>query len=548
MDSIFKVLGDLQKQGIDIEDKKEVFKELKKYDINDFIKDNINYFIEIYKLGIDFYTADADTISYFLVSHWLSHLYELPSGYNSPQNFVGYCMLALKEGGLDWEDDSDWGRVSELVDRALKINFNEDMSLDELLRYGGKKEDLIMIFAKEMRNIESNVSKLTKKVNKVGFLNDDVKELKIKLKKLNEYKFYLLDRDYRELAENINELKIKVNNVIKEVMKSDVYEDYNIEKQAGLLISNKYNEYFIKKVLGIKNDFRKMGNLMGKVMSRYTEALNKNKIHIVKLTSEIVSVEIQGIDKIRIKKELLKKFKRNEEKKNIIHIKGSNKIYEEICRFIEKFAFRSGYNLSGDEYFGYVLEKLNKKGLIDENMFKNVKDKIKKMNCTMLNIKAICYDGGELFFNLKNVSEKFDVIGYFKKYKEKIKRYEGLLDFKLRKDLSGLKDMGLEKIKLMANKIGADIDEDVMEYFCGLDDKYCIVDFEKNKIICKGLALDIEVFLKEKDVISFKVGDLVSHGADAGIIEEIARDRIIIDCGYKKVEIKREEFKEIKNV
>lgn len=88
---------------------------------------------------IDFVHADDNNIALVLVSHWIDNLYKLPKEYNTQKYFVGFCVNALKDGGINLDDD--WDREILIINKALAKLYNPDVTVDTVYGYDTKDDE-----------------------------------------------------------------------------------------------------------------------------------------------------------------------------------------------------------------------------------------------------------------------------------------------------------------------------------------------------------------------------------------------------------------------
>lgn len=349
---LFNTFYELEKSGVDIYDVDNIKKHLSDCDLKDGV---IMAHLNLYKVGIDFRNANDDDIALVLVNHWIDNLYSVPEEMQDPNHFVGWCAIGLQEGGIDYMNDEDWDRFVLIVNKALKLLYNDDMDFDKALELSASlRRDILL---KGWLKVDKEVNSIVNNVEKIGFLRDKLNELGSRLTKLMIYSVYFGPNDYKKINMIVDDLSDKVSSVSKIMQGDKQYQDYLILKKAGLYKQedkDSINNYLVKRGLSIKGYLDTAISKVDELIRRFSNFEN-NEITELSVNSSggEISISLRGKLANKLKKRLLKSLEGFKEENGVLKRLAN---FEDKDAIIEKIEdVLKDYDYIGDDYVGYKI-------------------------------------------------------------------------------------------------------------------------------------------------------------------------------------------------
>ena len=397
-------------------------------------------------------------------------IFELVFGYAPfASNFNEDRYNNIKAGKINWPNDlnNEYNDIKDLIEKILKINPKERISLDEIENHSWLKSTFLKMKSNKQTNdtfenknmsqteiyksniMNNGISKLFNsdkrlwKVNSYyelendGSLSDkeilniykvENKQLKLKILKVEEDNKALQKKccDYNDLC-YLNE---KLNKKIEENNKQIISLKSRIEQKDDII---KENERKIKELISLKNEFSKFKDFKNDYNSLHEELTNLKKLFdtININNNNIIKDEIKDNEIITNLNKILNNFKIELEKLTIFNKTRNNLIEniiknefdthkENLKKILEENLFLNSKPNKTIEYLNNKMEELYG--------YKAKSETYKSQVDLLLNEQRLLKDQIKVYRKISEESMKINEI-----HKEKIDKYK--VDDKIYKDI-----------------------------------------------------------------------------------------------------------------
>ena len=400
-------------------------------------------------------------------------IFELVFGYAPfASNFNEDRYNNIKAGKINWPNDlnnNEYNDIKDLIEKILKINPKERISLDEIENHSWLKSTFLKMKINKQTNdtfennnmsqteiyktniMNNGISKLFNsdkrlwKVNSYyelendGSLSDkeilniykvENKQLKLKILKVEENNKVLQKKccDYNDLC-YLNE---KLNKKIEENNKQIISLKSRIEQKEDIIMEN---ERKIKELISLKNEFSKFKDFKNNYNSLHEELTNLKKLFDTLNTNNnnnsIIKDEIKVNEIITNLNQILNNFKIELEKLAIFN-KTRNNLIENIIKnefdtHTENLKKILGENLFLNSKPNKTIEYLNNK-MEELYGYKAKSETYKSQVDLLLNEQRLLKDQIKVYRKISDESKKINEM-----QKEKIDKYK--LDDNIYKDI-----------------------------------------------------------------------------------------------------------------
>ena len=400
-------------------------------------------------------------------------IFELVFGYAPfASNFNEDRYNNIKAGKINWPNDlnnNEYNDIKDLIEKILKINPKERISLDEIENHSWLKSTFLKMKINKQTNdtfennnmsqteiyktniMNNGISKLFNsdkrlwKVNSYyelendGSLSDkeilniykvENKQLKLKILKVEENNKVLQKKccDYNDLC-YLNE---KLNKKIEENNKQIISLKSRIEQKEDIIMEN---ERKIKELISLKNEFSKFKDFKNDYNSLHEELTNLKKlfdtINTNNNNNSIIKDEIKVNEIITNLNQILNNFKIELEKLAIFN-KTRNNLIENIIKnefdtHTENLKKILGENLFLNSKPNKTIEYLNNK-MEELYGYKAKSETYKSQVDLLLNEQRLLKDQIKVYRKISDESKKINEM-----QKEKIDKYK--LDDNIYKDI-----------------------------------------------------------------------------------------------------------------